>query len=144
MTDDEYFPLEDAISGVVKKGDETSTTIKIVDAGSESAKVLVPQYGSDEDWLREGKIDVRRFSHIDEIDPYWCSYFRLIPKEQGGEWASNFVTEYLNHMYSVDGRHKRLGVDMQKAVSGKETQPKDKKKRSLTDKLLGRNKDDEF
>ena len=140
MTEPEYFPLE-TLTDVMKKGEETSTTIKIVDAGSESARILIPQYGSDDEWLRQGKIDYRRFSHLDSIDPYWCSFFRLIPKEQGGGWASDFVEEYANWMYSVDGRHKKLGVDMQKAVSGKESQPKEKKKRSLTDRLLGRNKD---
>jgi len=142
MVEREYFPLED-ISDITKKGDETSTTIRIVDAGSETAKVLVPQYGSDENWIRDGKIDFRRFTHIDPVDPYWCAYFRLIEKERGGGWTNRFVEEYCNFMYSVDGRHKKLGVDMQKAVSGKEAQPKDKKKRSLTDRLLGRNKEEE-
>ena len=144
MTEEkEYYPL-DVISDSLKKGESTSTTVKLVDAGSESAKILVGNFGSDkEGWLDEGKIDFRRFTHLDPIDPYWCSYFRLMPKERGGNWASKFVEEYENHMYSVEGRHKKLTVDMQKAVSGKVTQSKDKKKRSLTDKLLGRNKDEE-
>lgn len=142
MNEKEYFPL-DILSDVTKKGDETSTTIKIIDAGSETARVLVPQYGSDQEWLREGKIDYRRFTHIDPVDPYWCAYFRLIEKERGGGWATKFVEEYANFMYSVDGRHKKLGIDMQKAVSGKEVLPDKKKKRSLTDRLLGRNKEEE-
>ena len=141
--DKEYFPL-DAISESLKKGEESSTTIKIVDASSESSKILVGNFGSDRDgWLAEGKIDFRRFTHLDPVDPYWCSYFRLLPPERGGNWARQFVEEYENHAYSVEGRHKKLTVDMQKAVSGKETQTKDKKKRSLTDRLLGRNKEDE-
>jgi len=139
----EYYPL-DAISESLKKGEETSTTVKIVDASSESARLLVGNFGSDrEGWLAEGKIDFRRFTHLDPVDPYWCSYLRLMPPEKGGNIARQFVEEYENHMYSVDGRHKKLTVDMQKAVSGKESQPKDKKKRSLTDRLLGRNKEDE-
>lgn len=143
MDEREYFPL-DMLSDAVKKGEETSTTIKIQDGGSESARVLVPQFGSDrEGWLDEGKVDYRRFTHLDDIDPYWCAFFRLIPKEQGGEWAKDFVEEYANFMYAVEGRHKKLTVDMQKAVSGKETQPDKKKKRTLTDRLLGRNKEDE-
>lgn len=141
MTEEKEYYFLDDIQDAIKKGDDSSTTIRLVDASSESAKVLVGQYGSDKEWLQEGKIDPRRFSHIDPIDPYWCSYFRLIEKERGGNWAKKFVDEYLNHMYSVEGRHKKLGVDMQKAVSGKETQSKDKKKRSFTDKILGRNKD---
>ena len=141
--DKEYYPL-DALGDAVNKGEETSTTVKLVDASSESARLLVGNYGSDRDgWLAEGKVDYRRFTHLDPIDPYWCSYFRLIPPERGGNWARKFVEEYENHMYSVEGRHKKLGVEMQKAVSGKESQPKDKKKRSLTDRLLGRNKEDE-
>lgn len=137
----EYYPL-DALGDALKKGEDTSTTVKIVDASSESARLLVGNYGSDRDgWLAEGKVDFRRFTHLDAIDPYWCSYFRLMPKERGGNWARDFVEEYENHMYSVEGRHKKLGVEMQKAVSGKESQPKDKKKRSLTDRLLGRNKE---
>ncbi|MBA7490185.1 hypothetical protein ES702_00720 [subsurface metagenome] len=143
MDEKEYFPLDETLSDALKKGEETSTTIKIIDAGSESAKVLIPQYGSDKEYLEKGKIDVRRFSHIDPIDPYWISYFMLIEKERGGGWARKFADNYLNTMYSVDGRHKRLGVDMQKAVSGKETKPDQKKKRSLTDRILGRNKDEE-
>lgn len=143
MTEEkEYYPLDD-ISDTIKKGEETSTTIKFVDSGSESARILVPQYGSDKEYLEQGKIDPRRFSHIDPVDPYWCSYFNLIEKERGGNWTRKFVDQYLNHMYSVDGRHKRLGVDMQKAVSGKETQSKAKKNRSFADRLLGRNKDEE-
>lgn len=139
----EYYPL-DVISSSLKKGESTSTTVKLVDAGSESAKILVGNFGSDkEGWLDEGKVDYRRFTHLDPLDPYWCSYFRLMPPERGGNWARKFVEEYENHMYSVDGRHKKLTVDMQKAVSGKDVQPKDKKKRSITDRLLGRNKDEE-
>lgn len=139
----EYYPL-DAITDSLKKGEDTLTTVKIVDASSESARLLVGNYGSDRDgWLAEGKVDYRRFTHLDPVDPYWCSYFRLMPPERGGNIARLFVEEYENHMYSVDGRHKKLGIEMQKAVSGKESQPKDKKKRSITDKLLGRNKEDE-
>jgi len=141
MTEREYFPL-DVISEATKKGDETLTKIVIEDASSKSAEKLVGNYGSDEEWIREGKIDFRRFTHIDHVDPYWMSYFRLIEPERGGNWTSKFVEEYANFMYSVDGRHKKLGVDMQKAVSGKESQPKDKKKRSFTDRILGRNKDE--
>lgn len=138
-----FYPL-DRISESLKKGEESSTTVRLIDASSESAKILVGQYGSDKDgWLDEGKVDYRRFSHLDAIDPYWGAYFRLLPKERGGNYTRNFFEEYANIMYSVDGRHKKLGVDMQKAISGKQTETKDKKKRSLTDRLLGRNKEDE-
>lgn len=146
MSDEkEYFPLDildDALTG--KNLDKTITTIKIEDASSETARVLVPQMGSDKEWLEKGKIDYRRFSHLDPIDPYWCAYFSLIPKEQGGGYARDFVEQYANFMYSVSGRHKQLTVNMQKAVGGDRTTPqKKRKRRSLTDRILGRNKEDE-
>jgi len=142
--DDErtHFPL-DIIDGIVGKGEETSTTIKIVDAGSTAAELLIPEYGSDREWSSKGKIDYRRFGHIDAIDPYWCTHFLMLPKEQGGGYAADFVENYCNFMYSVDGRHKKLGVEIQRAVSGKDKKKDDKKKRSLTDRILGRNKDEE-
>lgn len=142
MTDKEYFPLDVLDDAISKEGDKTSTTIKIEDASTETARVLVPQMGSDREKLEEGKIDVRRFTHLDPIDPYWMSFFDQIPDEQGGQWAKKFVEDYANYSYSVHGRHKELVVNMQKAVSGRETKPKDKKKRSFSDRLLGRNKDE--
>lgn len=143
MTEKEYFPLDILDEAIEKDGDKTSTTIKIEDASSETARVLVPQMGSDRETLEEGKIDVRRFTHIDPVDPYWMSFFEQIPDEQGGQWARKFVEDYANYSYSVHGRHKELVVNMQKAVSGEKTTPKPKKKRSLTDRILRRNKEDE-
>lgn len=141
----EYFDLgtiEDALTG--EKELPVSTTIKIQDASSETALILVPNMGSDRVLLELGKVDWRRFTHIDEIDNFWMTYFKLIPSERGGNYARKFVEEYGNLAYSVQGRHKKLAVDFQRAVSGDRTErPKQKKKRSLTDRLLGRNKDEE-
>lgn len=138
-----YLPLKIVEDAIGSSAEETSTKIEIVDAGSRAAELLIPSYGSDDAWTREGRIDYRRFGHIDPIDPYWCTYFSLLSKEQGGGYAQKFVENYANWMYSVDGRHKLIGVEIQKAVSGRESKPKEKKKRSLTDRLLGRNKEDE-
>ena len=135
-----HFPLN-VLDDIVGKGEITDTKITILDAGSRAAELLIPQYASDDDWNRKGKIDYRRFGHHDAIDPYWCTFFQLIPKEQGGGYASKFVEIYANWMYGVDGRHKKLGVEIQRAVSGKDKKKDDKKKRSLTDRILGRNKD---
>lgn len=121
-----------------------SSTIKLVDASSETALVLVPNMGSDKNMLEDGKVDWRRFTHLDPIDPIWMTYLLLIPKERGGNFTKQFVEQYGNLAYSVGGRHKKLIVDFQRAVSGdnkESSQPK--KKRSLTDRLLGRNKEDE-
>lgn len=137
-----HFPLN-IIDGIVGKGEETSTTIKVIDAGTRAAELLIPEYGSDDEWNRKGKIDYRRFGHIDPVDPYWCTHFQLLPPEQGGGYANAFVENYANWMYSVDGRHKKLGVEIQRAVSGRDKKKPDKKKRSLTDRILGRNKDEE-
>ena len=142
----QYYPLEtidDIIQGS-KAGMGTSTTVRIEDASSKTAEILVPELGSDDEWKREGKIDWRRFGHIDIVDPYWMAHFRLIDKYQGGVYATKFVEEFANLNFSVNGRHKKLTVDMQKAVSGKQSQDKSpKKKRGIMDKLLGRNKDTE-
>lgn len=134
--------IEDALTG----NSETpqSTTIKIQDASSETALILVPNMGSDKEILEQGKVDWRRFTHLDMVDPFWMAYLKLMPKERGGGFASQFVEEYGNLAYSVSGRHKKLAVDFQKAVSGDRGESKKpKKKRSLTDKLLGRNKDED-
>jgi hypothetical protein len=148
MTEKEYYPLDILDEALESKGDgeKSSTTITIQDASTETARVLVPQMGSDKEWLEEGKIDYRRFTHIDEIDPYWCAFFSLVPKEQGGGYSKDYVELYSNFMYSVNGRHKELTVHMQRAASGvdKGLMPKQKKKRSLTDRILGRNKDEEI
>jgi len=141
MTEEkQYYPLS-MVEDIQKTGEETITKVVLEDAGSKSAEILMPNFGSDDNWMREGKVDYRRFTHLDEVDPYWMAYFRLIEKERGGNFMSNFVEEVANFLYSVNGRHKMLSVDMQKAVSGREIKPKEKKKRSLTDRILGRNKD---
>jgi len=107
MDDEErtYFPL-DVLDGIVGKGEETDTKITIVDAGSRAAELLIPEYGSDREWNEKGKIDYRRFGHHDPIDPYWCTFFQLIPKAQGGGYAKDYVEGYANWMYGVEGRHK--------------------------------------
>lgn len=140
----EYFPLnivENILQGG-KQGDSETTTIKVVDASSIVSEKLAGELGSDAEWKSKGLVDWRRFGHIDEVDPYWMAHFRLIDKFQGGDYASQFVEEFANLNFSVGGRHKKLSVDMQKAVSGKTDPTKaSKKKRGIMDKLLGRNKD---
>jgi hypothetical protein len=146
MSDEkEYFPLNtmNEILDASKSGSgSSSTTITIKDAASETAKILIPQFGADKDWLEEGKHDWRRFGHISVSDPYWMAHFLLINKFQGGDYSAKFVEQFANLNMGVEGRHKKLTVDMQKAVSGRvDTPPKPKKNRGIMDRLLGRNKD---
>lgn len=145
MGEKEYYKLNsvnDILSGA-RNNQPQSTTIRIEDANTETARALVPQMGSDDEWLTEGKIDWRRFSHLDDVDPLWIPYFMLIPKYQGGSYTKQYAELYANLMYSVNGRHKKSVVDMQKAVSGKaDTPTQPKKNRSFLDKVLGKNKDE--
>jgi hypothetical protein len=147
MEQKEYFPLDtinDILDASKSSTGQSTTTIKIQDAGSETAKVLVPQMGADKDWLQEGKNDWRRFGHVSEPDPYWMAHFLLVDKFQGGDYSAKYVEQFANLNFGVGGRHKKLTVDMQKAVSGKvDTPTKPKKQRSVMDRLLGRNKDEE-
>lgn len=140
----EFFPLdivENILSGT-QKGSSDTTTIRVVDASAIVSEKLAGELGSDAEWKREGKIDWRRFGHVDVVDPFWMAHFRLLNKFQGGDYSSRFVEEWANNNFSVEGRHKKLSVDMQKAVSGKSDPSKaPKKKRGLVDRLLGRNKD---
>ena len=143
MSDREYFPadvIDDLLSD--SKGDKAqSTVITIKDASSVTAGILAPEMGSDDDWKREGKIDWRRFGHISELDPWWMAYFLKKNKYQGGNWSKDYAELVGNLNFSVGGRHKKLAVGMQRAVSGKaDESKKPKKDRSMLDKILGRNK----
>ncbi len=142
----EYYPLDvigDIIQGTKDDG-SSSTTIKIEDASSRTAELLAPELGSDDAWKREGKIDWRRFGHIDIVDPYWMAHFLLLDKYDGGGYSKEFVEQFANLNFGVNGRHKKLSVDMQKAVSGRTDPSKSpKKKRGIMDRLLGRNKNEE-
>lgn len=143
MSDKEYFPLEviDDLLSDSKGGKAQSSVITIKDASSVTAGILAPEMGSDDSWKREGKIDWRRFGHISDLDPWWMGYFLLKDKYQGGNWSKEYAELIGNLNFSIGGRHKKLAVGMQRAVSGKgEESKKPKKDRSVLDKILGRNK----
>lgn len=104
-------------------------TMIIEDASSVSAKILVPQLGTDKKKLAKGEVDTRRFTNITEIDTIWLTWFELVPKEYGGEYSRAFCDQYRNHRYSVNGENKKLSVDMVRAITGdKEKESKPKKK----------------
>jgi hypothetical protein len=71
------------------------------------------------------------------------SYFSLKDKYKGGNYSSKYAEWIGNLNYSINGRHKKIAVNMQGAIGGK-TESKDdpKKKRGIMDRLLGRNKEE--
>ena len=145
MADKEFFPKDvmDELLSDSKAGKPQSTIIEIKDASTVTASVLAPEMGSDDSWKRKGKIDWRRYGHISDLDPWWMGYFLMKPKYQGGNWSSEYAELIGNLNFSVGGRHKKLAVGMQRAVSGKgDESKKPKKDRSMLDKILGRNKEE--
>lgn len=136
--------LTDQISEEVKDGSGTQRIV-FQDAASESARVLVPQMGTDHNDLAEGKYDTRRFTNIDYVDVIWLSWFDTLPDKFGGQWARAWAESYRNHAYSVNGENKKLVVQMQQAVSGgKDKDMKKKDQRSwLQRNLTQRNKEPE-
>lgn len=129
--EDGYMDLSEEVESAIGdelKGDSTRQIIEIRDASTEVAKVLPPQLGTDPDMLRDGFIDVRRFTNIHELDAYWLSWFSLKTKEQGGGFTKKFCEEFANWCYSINAQNKKMVVAMQQAVSGadkKEEKPKD-------------------
>ena len=123
-------------------GGAGSQHFTIEDAATISARTLVPQLGSDKAMLAKGKVDVRRFSNICEIDVIWLTWFMNIPKQNGGDYASLYCENYLNLRYSVGGENKRLVVDMQKAISGLQEIDAPPKKKGILERLGLRKSED--
>jgi len=105
------------------------------DASSVSAKILVPQLGTDRKQLAKGEVDVRRFTNISEIDVLWLSWFSRIEDQYGGEWSKGFCHEYANWRYSVGGENKKLTVKMVEAISGVKSEDKPKTKQGVLERL---------
>lgn len=112
------------------KKDKKPNIITVNDAALETAKILVPQIGTDKALLMKGKVDVRRMSNISAVDVIWLTCFKLIEEYDPiiGDYTKKIQEEYLNHRYSVGGKNKALAVDMTNAVTGKD------KSRDKTDK----------
>lgn len=128
--------VTDKITDDVQSGSGTQTII-YHDAVSESAKILVPQMGTDRSLLAEGKYDSRRFTNISPVEKLWLTWFDNVPDEFGGEWARDWADSYRNHAYSVDGENKKLVVAMQQAVSGgRDAAPKKKDERNWVQRNL--------
>lgn len=149
MSEEEnLFSVSDEVADLITEevqGGQGTQTIVYQDAASESARVLVPQMGTDRSDLEEGKFDTRRFTNITEVDIIWLSWFDTLPDKYGGQWARAWAEAYRNHSYSVDGENKKLVVAMQQAVSGgRDASPKKKDDRSWIQKnVTQRNKEPE-
>ncbi len=108
-------------------------TILIKDASLEAAKMLVPEFGSDDEYALEGRVDVRRFTNINDIDSIWLNWFMNLPDKYGGGWARKYCDNYMNLRYSIGGEHKKLTIDLQRAIAGsEESEKKDEKKGFLS------------
>jgi len=107
--------------------DTKSQNISINDSETEAVKILLPNYSSDDEYLREGKVDIRRFTNVDPVDVYWLSWFSLIEDQYGGEWANDWCQMWMNIRDSVNGEHKKLGINAIEALGtkGDKTQKKD-------------------
>ena len=119
--------------GQVNEGIKPTRMI-IEDASSVSAKILVPQLGSDRTDLAKGKVDVRRFTNIPEVDVIWLNWFMNLPKQYGGSWGKTFCENHMNLRYSVNGENKKLSVEMVRAIRG----DKDEKAEPRKKGVLGR------
>lgn len=143
----ELYDIEDAISDDINEGGSSSSrpeVIEIKDASLKIAETLVPQVGSDDSFLREGRVDTRRFTNVSEKQVWWLSWFDIIPPEYGGGFSRMFCDSFRNHRYSVNAENKRIAVGMTQAITGASRQKKDDTKRSLLDKILRRKKEPEL
>lgn len=139
MSDENISELIDEISDDLKdKGD--TQIIEIRDGVTETAKMLVPQMGSNRQTLNEGKIDDRRFTNLTELDVLWLSWFSIVPDEYGGEFSRRFCDMFRNHAYSIEAQHKKLIVAYQGAVSGAKSNERKRDNRSFVEKHLTQRK----
>jgi len=111
------------------------TRLIVEDASSVSAKILVPQLGSDRKSLAKGEVDVRRFTNIPEVDVIWLNWFMNLPKQYGGDWASKFCENHMNLRYSVNGENKKLAVEMVRALAGDKEEKQEPKKKGILQRL---------
>lgn len=142
MSKDIFEEFINSEGRIVEQGGSPSQGLKptkmiIEDASSVSAKILVPQLGSDRNKLAKGEVDVRRFTNIPEVDVIWLNWFMNLPKQYGGAWAQTFCDNYMNLRYSVDGENKKLSVEMVRAIAG----DKEEKREAKPKGILGRLRD---
>jgi len=118
-------------------------TVTMNDATSKAIETLGVQLGSDARTLAELMIDVRRLTNISTADRTMIAYFSLLDEKEGGEFARDFFDQYMNLSMSVNGERAKMIVQALANIAGSEKSPKAKHKRSIFDRLTGRNKDPE-
>lgn len=84
---------------------EGPPTIITVPQHEENADIIVTQQlGSDRQTLQKGRIDIRRFSNLqDLIDVTFHSWCRNVPYYCGGAWLRNISNDILNLLVSENG-----------------------------------------
>ncbi len=146
MDEQEYYVIDEVVSAIgedISKGDKPEI-IEIRDSTTEISKTLVPQFGSDQTDLADGKIDTRRFTNIYEEDVVWLSWFSIKRPEEGGNWCKQYCDSYRNHRYSVNGENKKLSIGITQAISGSDRKARTEQKRSLIDRILRRKPKEEY
>jgi len=118
---DEIFDIAGKVSQAITKDvmkTDRPMEFRIVDASTKTAEVLIPQWGSDREYLEEGKVDVRRFSNIEKVWLLPLSYFMLKKRKHGGGYSNDWCINWLNLCYSIEAQHKKLQISLQQAVTG--------------------------
>jgi len=80
------------------------------------AQALAPQLGSDIVVLREGKVDMRRFSIISEKEARAISYFFIRGYVHKVRFWRHYVENFLNLAVSVGGVGRKQLIEMQRAT----------------------------
>jgi hypothetical protein len=97
--------------------EEKGNRVILENAQSRMAEIIAPNYGSDREFIEQGKVDIRRFTNIKNIDVIWLTHFLNVPDHEGGEYAKDFCMDYMNLRDSVNGEHKKIGIRLQQALN---------------------------
>jgi len=79
---------------------------------------LVMQMGSDDKTLGQGRIDMRKFSHINELQQVALGHFKYRGEVDGIRYFNRFVTWILNSAASINGLRARQIIQIVAAHSG--------------------------
>lgn len=127
----------------IKQSKRNSQNITINDATSETAKTLVKEWGSDVEYKKDGKVDIRRHSNISSLDVMWLMYFSNLPDKIGGKYTKAICEEFLNLRDSVNAQHKKLQIGFIGALTGRNNEDKEENKRGIIQRITGRGNNDE-
>jgi hypothetical protein len=135
--DNTLYDIEDDISE--KAPTESSRQIvEFKDASTITAETLIPQMGSDKEFLVKGKTDKRIMSKLTKKERVWISfYYNNLDEMKGGEFMNNFCENWLQTSRSIDGLNMKMNVNMQGMIAGTRKQGGEREKD--TRGLLARN-----